>query len=172
MRGSWPLWVGALALASLNAAVLLTTGRTWGVTGAFRLWGSKLIDALGGNPATWPAWQGNAALEAPILLDNTSVTNIGIILGALVAAGIAGTFTFHRKTPRNLVAAHTTGGILMGYGAAIAFGYNIGAHFSGIASFSLHGWIWGLLALAGTWVGLRLRTLFGLHNPRPTDSVC
>ena len=172
LRGSWPLWVGALVLAGLNAAVLLTTGRPWGVTGAFRLWGSKLVDALGGDPAAWPAWQGNPALEASIWLDNTSVTNIGIVLGALIAAGIAGTFTFRRTTPRNVVAAHTTGGLLMGYGAAIAFGCNIGAYFSGIASFSLHGWIWGVMALGGTWIGLRLRTAFGLSNPKPTDSVC
>jgi uncharacterized protein len=172
LRGSWPLWVGALVLAGLNAAVLLTSGRPWGVTGAFRLWGSKLVDALGGNPAAWPAWQDNPALTAPILLDNTSVTSLGIILGALVAAGIGGTFTFHRRVPRNVALAHTTGGILMGYGAAIAFGCNIGAYFSGIASFSVHGWLWGLMALAGTWLGLRARTLFGLANPKPTDSVC
>ena len=31
----------------------------------------------------------------------------------------------------------------MGYGARIAFGCNIGAYFGGIASFSLHGWLWG-----------------------------
>ena len=34
----------------------------------------------------------------------------------------------------------------MGYGARIAFGCNIGAYFGGIASFSLHGWLWGVLA--------------------------
>jgi hypothetical protein len=27
-------------------------------------------------------------------------------------------------------------------------------------------------ALAGTWVGLRGRALFGLANPKPSDSVC
>lgn len=173
LRGSWPLWVGALVLAGLNALVLATSGRPWGVTGAFRLWGSKLVDTLGlGDPASWPAWQGNPALEASILLDNTSVTNLGIILGALVAAGAAGTFTLRHRTPRNVVAAHSVGGVAMGYGASIAFGCNIGAYFSGIASLSLHGWIWGLMALVGTWIGLRLRRWFGLHNPRPTDSVC
>ena len=160
-------------LAGLNALVLLTSGRPWGVTGAFRLWGSKLVGALGiGDPASWPAWQGNAALESSILLDNTSVTHLGIILGALVAAGVAGSFKLHRRVPRNVVTAHSVGGVAMGYGASIAFGCNIGAYFSGIASFSLHGWIWGLMALGGTWIGLRLRTLFGLTNPTPTDSVC
>ncbi len=172
LRGAWPLWVGALVLAGLNALVLLTSGRPWGVTGAFRLWGSKLVGALGGDPASWPAWQDNPAIHASILLDNTSVTNLGIILGAMIAAGAAGSFALRGRTPRNVVAAHTVGGIAMGYGASIAFGCNIGAYLSGIASLSLHGWIWGLMALAGTWIGLRLRSRFGLTNPRPTDSVC
>jgi uncharacterized membrane protein YedE/YeeE len=173
LRGSWPLWVGALVLAVLNALVLATSGRPWGVTGAFRLWGSKLVAATGlADPASWPGWAGSSALEQSILLDNTSVTNLGIVLGALIAAGLAGTFELHRSTPRNVVAAHSVGGIMMGYGAAIAFGCNIGAYFSGIASFSLHGWLWGLAALAGTWLGLRVRPLFGLTNPKPSDSVC
>jgi uncharacterized membrane protein YedE/YeeE len=173
LRGSWPLWVGALVLAGLNALVLLTSGQPWGVTGAFRLWGSKLVGALGfGDPTTWAAWEGNPAIEASIFLDNTSVTNVGIILGALAAAAIAGTFRLHRGTPRNIVASHSIGGIAMGYGASIAFGCNIGAYFSGIASLSLHGWIWGIMALGGTWIGLRLRPLFALANPKPTDSVC
>ncbi|MFD0856686.1 YeeE/YedE family protein, partial [Actinomadura adrarensis] len=42
----------------------------------------------------------------------------------------------------------------------------------GIASGSLHGWLWGAVAIAGTYVGLRARTLFGLSNPTPRDSVC
>ena len=173
LRGSWPLWVGALMLAGLNALVLLTSGSPWGVTGAFRLWGSKLVGALGlGDPASWPAWQGNPALEASVLLDNTSVTNIGIILGALIAAAIAGSCKLKGRIPRELAAAHGVGGIAMGYGASIAFGCNIGAYFSGIASMSLHGWIWGVTALGGTWLGLRLRSVFGLTNPKPSDSVC
>jgi uncharacterized membrane protein YedE/YeeE len=44
LRGSWPLWVGAVALAVLNIGVLLVTGRPWGVTSAFRLWASKILD--------------------------------------------------------------------------------------------------------------------------------
>ncbi len=173
VRGSWPLWVGALVLAGLNALVLLTSGRPWGVTGAFRLWGSKLVAATGlADPSSWPGWAGSEALAQSILLDNTSVTNLGIVLGALMAAGLAGSFRLHRSTPRNVVAAHSLGGVMMGYGAAIAFGCNIGAYFSGIASFSLHGWLWGASALAGTWLGLRVRPLFGLSNPKPSDSVC
>ncbi|MGI9155085.1 MAG: YeeE/YedE thiosulfate transporter family protein [Marmoricola sp.] len=38
----------------------------------------------------------------------------------------------------------------MGYGARIAFGCNIGAYFDGITSFSLHGWLCGVMAILGT----------------------
>ncbi|HSM19274.1 MAG TPA: YeeE/YedE thiosulfate transporter family protein, partial [Hyphomicrobiales bacterium] len=49
-------------------------------------------------------------------------------------------------------------------GARISFGCNIGAFFSGAASTSLHGWLWIVFALAGTWLGVRLRRAFGLRN--------
>lgn len=90
----------------------------------------------------------------------------------MIATGHAGTFDLHQPTPRNVVAVHSIGGVLMGYGAATAFGCNIGAYFSDITSFSLHGWLWGLSALAGTWIVLCLIPLFGLSNPKPSDSVC
>jgi uncharacterized membrane protein YedE/YeeE len=71
-----------------------------------------------------------------------------------------------------VVAASLIGGVLMGVGARLAGGCNIGAYLAGIASGSLHGWLWALAAIAGTWVGLRARTLFRLPNPKPSDSVC
>ncbi|HEV3141066.1 MAG TPA: YeeE/YedE thiosulfate transporter family protein, partial [Vicinamibacterales bacterium] len=51
----------------------------------------------------------------------------------------------------------------LGYGARIAYGCNIGAFFSGIASGSVHGWIWFPCALAGNFAGTRLRPWFGLR---------
>jgi len=78
----------------------------------------------------------------------------------------------HRRIPPRLALGAVIGGVLMGYGARIAYGCNIGAYFGGIASFSLHGRLWGVMAIAGTFVGLRLRPLFGLTNPKPADSVC
>ncbi len=37
---------------------------------------------------------------------------------------------------------------------------------------SLHGRLWGVFALGGTWIGLALRPVFGLVNPKPSDSAC
>ncbi|QGK69468.1 YeeE/YedE family protein [Allosaccharopolyspora coralli] len=174
LRGSWPLWVGAIALAALNAVVLLTRGSPWGITSAFALWGSKVLQGLGVDVASWGYWQGEkaASLSEPVLADGTSVLNFGIIIGALVAAAASGGFVLAKKLPPRVLAAAVIGGLLMGYGARLAYGCNIGAYFSGIASFSLHGWLWGALALIGTWIGLKLRPRFGLTVPKPTDGAC
>ncbi len=174
LRGTWPLWVGAVGLAVLNAAVLLTRGSPWGITSAFALWGSKVLQSLGVDVASWGYWQGEkaASLNEPVLADGTSVLNFGIIVGALVAAAASGGFVLAKKLPARMLAAAMLGGLLMGYGARLAYGCNIGAYFSGIASFSLHGWLWGVLALIGTWIGLKLRPRFGLNVPKPSDSAC
>ncbi|MFE2676519.1 YeeE/YedE family protein [Streptomyces hygroscopicus] len=175
LRGSWPLAVGALALAVLGAGVLLVSGGAWGVTSAFSLWGAELVRALGGHPESWSWWQqpGNKEMLAgPVLADKTSLTDIGIMIGAAVAAALGGTWTLHRGVPWRPATAAVLGGVLMGIGARLAGGCNIGAYLAGIASGSLHGWIWGASALLGTWAGLRLRPLFGLGNPKPGDGVC
>jgi uncharacterized membrane protein YedE/YeeE len=175
VRGSWPLWVGALLLAGLNAVTLWVSGGAWGVTFAFAMWGSKILDAIGIDVLSWTFWQDPANLakyHQGFWGEKTSVMDLGIIVGALIASAAAGAFILHRKVPLRLGIGAVVGGILMGYGARIAFGCNIGAYFGGIASFSLHGWLWGVMAIVGTFAGLALRPLLGLTNPRPTDSVC
>lgn len=175
LRGSWPLAAGALALALLGAGVLLVSGGAWGVTSAFSLWGSRVVEALGGDPAGWTFWQqpGNAEMfDGAVLSDKTSLTDLGIMLGAAVAASLGGVWTLHRRVPARTAVAAVLGGVLMGVGARLAGGCNIGAYLAGIASGSLHGWIWGAAALLGTWAGIRLRPLFGLGNPKPGDGIC
>jgi hypothetical protein len=174
-RGYWPLWVGALLLGGLNAAVLFVSGKPWGITPAFGLWGSKILGGIGVDVADWPYWKvpANAkSLTGSVFADRISVIDFGIIVGALIASAAGGAFVLHRRVPWRLALGSVLGGITMGYGAQLAGGCNIGGYFSGIASLSLHGWVWGIAALLGTFVGLRLRPLFGLSNPKPTDAVC
>lgn len=172
-RGSWPLFAAAIVLAILNALTLLTRGQPWGITSAFSLWGSKIASNFGVDVANWGYWQGaNAvALNASIFADSTTVMNIGIIIGAFIASAAGGLFKFTQITLGNF-AASVIGGLMMGYGARLAFGCNIGAYFGGIASFSAHGYIWGIMAMAGTFLALYLRPLFGLSVPKSNDSVC
>jgi len=167
LQGPWPLVAGGAALALVNIATLAISGRPWGVTGAFALWGAKIAMALGINVAQWPYWATpaqSAALKASVVTDVTSVMDAGIMLGALAAASAAGRFAPAWRVPLRSLAAAIVGGLMLGYGARIAYGCNIGAYFSGIASGSLHGWVWLPSAFAGNGVGTSLRPMFGLRK--------
>ena len=169
IRGPWPLLAGAVALALLNFATLALAGRPWGITSAFALWGSKAALALGFVVDAWPFWSTPAAqaqLHGSVLAEVTSVMDFGIILGALLAAALAGRFAPTWRVPLRSALAAVVGGLLLGYGARLAYGCNIGAYFSGIASGSLHGWVWLVAAFAGNVLGTRLRPLFGLEVER------
>src|SRR5207249_6155246 len=168
-RGPGPLAAGALGLAAVNIATLALAGRPWGVTGAFALWGSKLLETAGLNVTAWPYWSTparTAELHASVFKDITSVMDFGIILGAFAAAGLAGRFAPTWRVPARSLTAAVLGGLLLGYGARIAYGCNIGALFSGIASSSVHGWLWFAAAFVGNIFGTRLRPLFGLRVDR------
>ncbi len=166
LRGPWPLLAGALVLAALNAVTLVVAGHPWAITWAFSLWGAKLAALAGWDPSASVFWSGGFpayALGRGVLEDVTSVMDLGIMVGALAAAALAGRFARGQTvTPARVWAAALLGGLLMGYGARIAFGCNIGAFFSGVASTSLHGWLWIAAALVGNWLGVRLRPGFGL----------
>ena len=165
LRGPWPIVAGAVGLAAVNILTLAIAGRPWGVTGAFALWGAKGLSAAGVAVESWryyaPAAR-RAELHASVLNDVTSIMDFGIMIGALFAATLAGRFAPSLRASGRSLAAALVGGLLLGYGARIAYGCNIGAFFSGIASGSLHGWIWFPCAFAGSIVGTRLRPLFGL----------
>jgi uncharacterized membrane protein YedE/YeeE len=165
VQGPWPLVWGAVALAVGNFATLYLAGRPWGITSGFALWGSKALAAVGLDVQSWGYWQVPArrlALERSVFADITSVMDFGIVLGALLAAGLAGKFAPTWKVPPRSLAAAIVGGFLLGYGARLAYGCNIGAYFSGIASSSLHGWEWMVAAFAGSVLGTRLRPALGL----------
>jgi uncharacterized protein len=166
LAGPWPYAWAALALALLNFATLIVAGRPWGVTQAFALWGSKAVEAAGlSDPVFWPFWEDPTRVEAmirPLAADATTVMNLAVMAGALVAALLAGKFAPTLRIAAGALAGSVIGGLMIGFGAIVATGCNISAFFSGIASGSLHGWLWIAAAIPGMWLGLKLRPLFGL----------
>jgi uncharacterized protein len=169
LHGPWPLLAGAVALALGNFATLYLAGRPWGITSAFALWGSKIFAASGIDVASWGYWHSPErvrALNDSVFADITSVMDFGIMLGALLASGLAGKFHPGWKVPPRSLVAAVIGGLLLGYGARLAYGCNIGAYFSGIASSSLHGWLWLVAAFAGSVLGTSMRPWFGLSVER------
>lgn len=163
LTGPWPLLFAGLMLAVLNILTLIIAGHPWSITAGFGLWGAKIASAVGIPVAEWEfwTWPGQAAsLSNSVIADTVSVMDFGVILGAALAAGIAGKFAPKVDLRIGSLIAAIVGGLLMGYGARLSFGCNIGALFSGIASGSVHGWVWMACAFVGSFVGIKLRPLF------------
>ena len=151
--------VGAVALAVLATLNLVIAGQPWGVVYGFGLWAAKIVNAAGlFDPAANAFWSqaGNAQrLTESVLMDITSITNIGILGGALWISARATSAAQPLTTQQWVVGL--IAGFLMGYSSRLAFGCNIGAMLSGISTGSVHGWIWVPLALMGTMIGIRVR---------------
>ncbi|MGB7605042.1 MAG: YeeE/YedE thiosulfate transporter family protein, partial [Lutisporaceae bacterium] len=115
--------------------------------------------AIGGNVDKWNYFSSEGAqatLNAGFLNDPGSIRNVGIIAGALLATLMASQFKFKKIKSYKQVIAAMVGGLLMGYGARIGFGCNIGALYSGIASLSVSGWVFGIFIFLGAIVGSKL----------------
>lgn len=168
LRGPWPLLWGAVALAVLNAATLVVAGRPWAITAAFPLWGSQAVAALDWDePAFWTFWEEPTRAEAlfrRLDRDRVTVMDVGLMAGAALAAALAGRKAAWRLPRAGEMAASLLGGMLLGIGAVLASGCNISAYVGGIASGSLHGWVWIFPALLGNALGVRLRPIFGLAD--------
>ncbi|KZL19253.1 putative inner membrane protein [Pseudovibrio axinellae] len=158
-RGQWGYVLGALILALVCVLTFIVLRRPWGITSGFALWGAKLFYAIGIPVETWPYWQGQVgAIKNSVFADSTSVMNFGIVLGALIAAAMAGRFNPIRQISLKGVGTAIVGGLMLGYGARLAYGCNIGAYLGGITSGSLHGWLWLVFAFAGSLIGTQVRS--------------
>ncbi len=167
LYGKWPIWWAVISLAVLNLLTMLTAGHPWSITYAFSLWGAKIWSALGGNVQYWEYWMlgyPSKSLDSSVLLDTTSVMNFGLLIGAGLAATLASRYAPKMTLTKNKLFAVVVGGLLLGYGARLAFGCNIGALLAGISSGSLHGWLWLVSAFIGNIVGTYLRVFIKLDK--------
>jgi uncharacterized membrane protein YedE/YeeE len=159
--------VGGVVIGLLCIAVFLAGGHPWSVTFGYTVWGAKIASLLGfdlTHSAFWQ-WEGpKRALAESVLSDTSSLTDFGMLFGAMAAAAASKPFARTAWPPAKSLIAAALGGLIMGWGARLGFGCNIGAFIGGVGSGSLHGWIWFVFALAGCAVGLRLRPLFGLSS--------
>ena len=163
LKTAWPYVTGAVLLSLFQIVTLATTGNPWGVSGVFANWGAWIYEAFGGSVDKWYYFSSDSAqatLNNGFLNHTGSWRNIGIIFGALLAVLFASQFKFKLIKSKKQIVAATLGGLLMGYGARIAFGCNIGALFSGIASLSLSGWVFAAAMFVGAVVGSKLLVKF------------
>ena len=149
------------------ALTFLVLNRPWGITQAFPFWGVKMLDAIGWPREAWPLGPisdrtVNGMLNRSVFAQSTSVMDFGIILGAMLAASLAGKWRPVWRLSFTEVWTAVVGGLMMGYGARLGYGCNIGAYLGGLVSGSMHAWVWAASAFAGSSLVVWLRM-----PPRP-----
>jgi uncharacterized membrane protein YedE/YeeE len=156
----------AVLIGALAAMIFLVSGLPWGVTMGLTVAGAKAAELAGldlGGSAFW-TWEGaRSALDGPLLAHHSALSNVGLLLGALLAAAVTGRLRHDLAIGWNGTVGAAIGGVLMGIGARLSFGCNIGAVVGGLSSGSLHGLAWLIAAMPGCWLGIRLRPLLGLR---------
>lgn len=159
LKDAWPYLTAAVLLSLFQIVTLAVSGNPWGVSATLANWGAWLFEAVGGSVDKWYYFSSEAAqatLARGPLQDPGTLRNVGIIAGALFSALIASGFKIKKIKSWRQVTAAVIGGLLMGYGARIGFGCNIGALFSGISSLSVSGWVYGVFMFFGAVVGSKL----------------
>ena len=140
----WPAWIGGILFGVLSIA-LFVWEKPWSVADGVRNWGDWLLNAVDVT---------DAFIIEPHLY-STSVLNLGIIGGAFAAALLARQFRIRGAPPWELFKG-VVGGCLMGVGASLSFGCNIGGFFSATSALSLAGPAMMLGLMLGAIVGLKL----------------
>jgi uncharacterized membrane protein YedE/YeeE len=153
----WPVWGAALLVATVNV-FLFAFDRPWTASDGLRNWGDWALTGLGLAPRT--------DLVAPWLYSG-SLLNLGVLLGGLTAALLSHEFAI-RVPPRGELVKGAGGGLLMGAGAMLAFGCNIGGFFSAVSALSLSGF--GMMLGLGLGAFLGLRYLIWEMERRPAWS--
>ena len=150
----WPVWGAAVLMATINV-FLFAFDRPFTASDGVRNWGDWALTGVGvvKRPDLIAPW-----------LYSGSLLNLGVLLGGLTAALLAREFAI-RVPPRGELGKGAIGGALMGVGAMLAFGCNIGGFFSATSALSLAGLGMMVGLLAGAWLGLRYLLWEMEHRP-------
>lgn len=130
----------------------------WYITTQEAQWGGWVLDKLGFQMTDNVFFGLENGLPNP-LLNAPGMMSIGIILGAAMLALVRREFKF--KLPDMEAATFAiVGGILMGIGARVGMGCNVGAFFAAVTNGDMSGWIFLFGMAAGGFVGVKLFNLY------------
>ncbi len=149
-------------MVGLLTVLLMAWWRPWGAVGAVRNWGDWIFYTLGvySNTNTkhllgFVNSEGVKVLSKSFWYNSSSVIGIGFIGGAFLSACLGGQFALRFPPLREYVKA-LIAGTLMGIGATLAGGCNVGGMYCAIGNLSAAGFaMWlGLVfgAIAGLWL--------------------
>lgn len=155
---AWPVALAGLGLGALNVFEYAYR-HPWGLTGELARWSDALAGLVGlsAGPLLGVDQIAGCSLAAESgLLTHGLMLDVGLIVGSLLAAVLAGEFKIRLPADRRRYVQAVGGGVLMGYGAGIAVGCTIGAFFSAIPSLALNGWVFGGSLAIGAFLGVQV----------------
>jgi len=126
----------------------------WYITTQEAQWGAWVLESLGLSMRDNVYFGMFNGIPNP-LLNAPGVMSIGIIVGAAMMALLRQEFKWKLPNLEGAVFA-LIGGTLMGIGARVAGGCNIGAYFSTVTNGDPSGWLFLLGMAAGAWAGVKL----------------
>ena len=140
---NWPMWLGGLMIGIMSV-ITFAWARPWGVAGGLRNWGDWFFSLVG-------VYQYEPV--SPLISTN-SILTLGLLWGAFGSALLSKQFAIRKAPPLELLKG-VVGGTLMGIGAAMAGGCNVGGFFSAVSALSASGLAMMIGLLAGAYLGLR-----------------
>jgi len=156
---SWKMYVSVLVISATFAFLFYISHKGWSASSALGIWFGKLLMLFGVEAQSIAEFTSRdiKLFVAPITSHSTSMQNIGIVLGSLLALLLAGTFTQKfiaglKITPKGAM-TFAFGGFIMGFGTRLSNGCNVGALYTPIAEFSLSGWIYLVFVVVGGILG-------------------
>ncbi|MEM1560143.1 MAG: YeeE/YedE thiosulfate transporter family protein [Ignisphaera sp.] len=146
-NSGWSPVIAGVLIGLIQIISYVWVNKPFTVYAGFLNWGQHIYSSLGikifGVPKQLP------------LFEPTSAGDIGVIIGASLAAALSGELALRRVGRAIDVIEAVVGGILMALGVSLAFGCNWGGFISAITSWSLHGFAFLIGAVIGGLLGLR-----------------
>jgi uncharacterized membrane protein YedE/YeeE len=140
---NWPVMLGGI-LIGVMSVITFAWARPWGVAGGLRNWGDWFFSLIG------------VYEQGPLspLISTNSILTLGLLWGAFGAALMAKQFSIRMAPPLEIIKG-IVGGSLMGIGAAMAGGCNVGGFYTATSALSFGGLAMMVGLLMGAYLGLR-----------------
>ncbi len=142
-----PIYAGII-LAFINVISYIYSGKPFTIYTGFYNVGATIYSVLGLS---------NLYAKQPVnpLHDVTAIGDLGLLIGAMFAAGIFNEFRIRRAIHWSEYIESAFGGILMAIGVALSYGCNWGGFYSAITALSMHGFAMFIGLIIGGYIGQR-----------------